>query len=391
MNFTVDDFNYRVFNERIKNQSPTQFRGEHDSTYIANKALLDEYINNNHVNNKTKQLLQNKLITDYATICFDFVRIREYEAKEDTLNAALKAPLTNEYYNFLNEIDFNNKAFLVPNRYSTFVNRFEFSKPISIYPKSKRLKINPEITFQQYLEENKIQLTEIDKKLQEESKNKKFKSFEAYKDFQKQFSKPYLDAVEAYNIKYVQPIIDKGNNDITEFQMEKWRLRDSVLKNVYHLDKNIVHDMTKIRALKYDIDKTDSENARKYWSELKKTIDEPFLVTEGERILNKKFPVEEQIVQNYSENSNSKNIVLEATTAKLPKGKPTSIFNDIIKPHTGKILFVDFWATSCAPCVSSIKRMKEIRAKYKNNPEIDFVFITSENASPEKHVFKVYR
>ena len=52
--------------------------------------------------------------------------------------------------------------------------------------------------------------------------------------------------------------------------MEKWRLRDSVLKNVYHLDKNIVHDMTKIRALKYDIDKSDSENARKYWSELKK-------------------------------------------------------------------------------------------------------------------------
>jgi thiol-disulfide isomerase/thioredoxin len=166
--------------------------------------------------------------------------------------------------------------------------------------------------------------------------------------------------------------------------MEKWRLRDSVLKNVYHLDKNIVHDMTKIRALKYDIDRTDSENARKYWSELKQTIDEPFLVAEGERILNKKFPVVEQIVQKDSENPKIKNVAIEVATTKLPEGKPTRIFNDIIKSHAGKILFVDFWATSCGPCVGSIERMKEIRAEYKNNPDIDFVFITDKNASPER-------
>lgn len=382
MNFTVEDFNYRAFNERIKNQTPTEFREEHDSTYKANKALLDEYINNNDVNNKTKQLLQNTLIADYATICFDFVRKREYEAKKDTLNSNLKKTITDEYYNFLKEIDFNNKAFLVTNRYSTFVNRFEFSEPISIYPKRKSIKINPEITLQQYLEDNNIELTEKDKTLQEESKNKKFKSYQEYKDFQKQFSKPYINAVETYNSKYIQPIIDRGNNDITASKMEKWRLRDSVLKNVYHLDKNIVHDMTKIRALKFDIDGTDSENARKYWNTLKKDINDPFLIVQGERIVNEKFPVVEQMVQKDSEKSNSNNITMEAVTTKLPKGKPTNIFEDIIKPYRGKILFVDFWATTCAPCVGSIKKMKETRAKYKDNPNIDFVFITAKNASP---------
>ena len=112
--------------------------------------------------------------------------------------------------------------------------------------------------------------------------------------------------------------------------MEKWRLRDSVLKNVYHLDKNIVHDMTKIRSLKYDIERTDSENARIYWNELKKTIEDPFLIAEGERIVNKKFPTVEKIVLEDLEKNSSRNLTLKATTTKLPKGKPTDIFNDII-------------------------------------------------------------
>ena len=142
--------------------------------------------------------------------------------------------------------------------------------------------------------------------------------------------------------------------------------------------------MTKIRALKFDIDRTDAENARKYWDTLKKTIDDSFLIAQGERIVHKKFPIVTQLNDKDLEKSSRKNIALSAKTVKLPKGKPSSIFNNIIKSHKGKILFVDFWATSCGPCVGSIKRMKEIRAKYKDNPDIDFVFITSKNQSPEK-------
>jgi thiol-disulfide isomerase/thioredoxin len=373
MNFTVEDFNYRAFNERIKNQTPTEFRLEHDATFNANKNLLDTYVENNNVNNKTKQILENTLMVDYAYICFDFVQKRAYELKKDRLNANLNIAITNEYYDFLNDIDFNNKAFLVPNRFRIFVNRFEFSKPLSIRPQPK---INPEITFDEYLEKNKIAITENDKKLAE-SKNQKFTSYEEYQEFQKKFSKPYQNALKNYNKNYIRPIADKPT-------MEKWHLRDSVLKNVYHLDKNIVQDITKIRALTFDIDRTDSESAHKYWSELKKTIDEPFLVAQGENIVNKKFPIVEQMVQIDSENSNRKNIAIEAVVTELPKGKGTTIFNDLIKPHKGKILFVDFWATSCGPCIATIKKMKETRANYKNNPDIDFVFITPTNQSPER-------
>ena len=384
MNFKVEDFDYRVFREKVKTLTPNEFKAEQDSTLKSHKKLLGNYTKNNNVNYKTKQVLENILVTEYATHLFDFVSNQEREAKKNELFANLQTPVTNEYYSFLKDIDFNNKALLIPNGFSIFVNRFEFSKPIKIYAKPKSIKIDPEISLQQYLEKNKIELTENDKKLKEESKKIRFKSYNEYKKFQKKFSKPYTNALKAYNLKYIQPLADKQNFDITASKMEKWRLRDSVLKNIYHLDKNIVHDMTKIRALKFDIDRTDSENARKYWNELKKTIKDPFLITQGERIVNKKFPVVAKITKNDAEKLNSKNISLRANTTKLPKGKPTAIFNNIIKSHKGKILFVDFWATTCGPCIGSIKNMKEIRADYKNNPDIDFVFITPTNQSPER-------
>lgn len=382
VNFEVEDFDYRGFKQKVKSLTPDEFKEEQDLTFKANKELLNNYVKKNNVDDKTKQVLLNTLITNHATHLLDFIDGREYEAKQNELFANLQTPVSNKYYNFLKEIDLNNKAILVPNGFSTFVNRFEFSKPILIYAKHKYSKINPEINFLQYLEKNKIELSENDKKIREEAINTKFKSSKEYQEFQKKFSKPYLEAVKNYTLKYIQPLVDKRNADITESNMEKWRLRDSVLKNVYHLNKNIVHDMTKIRALKFEIDRSDSENARKYWGELKKTIGDSFLIAEGERIVNKKFPEFKKIVVKDSEKSNHKDLALKASTRKLPKGKPTNIFEDIIKPYRGKILFVDFWATTCAPCVGSIKKMKETRAKYKDNPNIDFVFITAKNASP---------
>ncbi len=74
----------------------------------------------------------------------------------------------------------------------------------------------------------------------------------------------------------------------------------------------------------------------------------------------------------------------------LPEGKATDIFRNIIKEHAGKVLFVDFWATTCGPCRSAIESTAELRRKYRDHPDFKFIFITGENDSPrgdyEKYV-----
>jgi thiol-disulfide isomerase/thioredoxin len=41
----------------------------------------------------------------------------------------------------------------------------------------------------------------------------------------------------------------------------------------------------------------------------------------------------------------------------------------------GKTVVVDFWATGCGPCKASFPGMQKRVAKFKDNPDVKFVFV----------------
>ncbi|MFH0999302.1 MAG: thioredoxin-like domain-containing protein, partial [Bacteroidota bacterium] len=64
------------------------------------------------------------------------------------------------------------------------------------------------------------------------------------------------------------------------------------------------------------------------------------------------------------------------------KTEGDEIFDSIIKKFRGKVIYVDFWATWCAPCRDGIERIKPLKAELANK-NIVFVYITNPT-SPEK-------
>lgn len=89
----------------------------------------------------------------------------------------------------------------------------------------------------------------------------------------------------------------------------------------------------------------------------------------------------------------SKKKMREELLAKL-QNKPAPKFTLInlegkevsLEALSGKTVVIDFWATWCGPCIASFPAMQEAQEKYKNNPNVKFVFINSWEQGEDKEI-----
>jgi len=193
--------------------------------------------------------------------------------------------------------------------------------------------------------------------------------------------------------------IDRISNDTTvslswtERHLKTWERKDSLLKSDFKLSNNFCYEVTKIRALSFELEGRQKSEAYDYFYKLQEGIKHPFLKQEGFRILTSRFG-KESVTDKFTDGGLS----VPGSTAKQPKWSPRSlpngvdadIFKKLMARHKGKYVFVDFWGVSCGPCRSAINGQKEIREQYANNPDFDFVFITCKDWSPDKKVYDNY-
>ena len=155
------------------------------------------------------------------------------------------------------------------------------------------------------------------------------------------------------------------NQKTIQQNMEEWYFRDSIVATYFHLPPTLLQDIVKTRNMKYHLNNFTKEEGLVYIDELCTQLKEPFL--------------RETVVDIYNRTQREKEEGYE-----LPFNKGGEIFRKIIEPFKGKYLFIDFWATTCGPCRAGIESMANLRKKYKDSPDLQFIYITSDRESPQK-------
>ena len=83
-----------------------------------------------------------------------------------------------------------------------------------------------------------------------------------------------------------------------------------------------------------------------------------------------------------------------ATSAIIPEvpAAPVQFITAAGETHTieslkGKVVFINFWATWCPPCIAEMPAINELYASYKNSPAVVFLLVDADDDLPKASSF----
>lgn len=357
---------YRRLQGVVKVVTAQQFK-QHvtDLKNVAYKKL-DEYAEANGLSRKGRELLTELIEFGAAEVLFDYDHLVQQNWAEankgksrEEIVPFQKPDLGIGYYDFVRKMDLGKaEAVVAGSSYGQIISRMKYADVV------RAVTVESDIaTIVADMIRSGVEFTEREKefvglllKLQESRGQDTVLTgllATEYRDDNKKFSEKYGKLFTA---------IQKG------YERKK---KQEVLDVYFGVKPGLVTEIMDLQGhvsgMEASFDPLDDEEL----FQLKKGYEVPFIAGSLQRY-------NDRLKARIEENKQKKGYRLN----EVPAVENEKLFDAILAPYRGKAVFVDFWATWCAPCRDGIRRMKSMKEELKDR-DIVFVYLTGPS-SPVK-------
>jgi len=424
-------FNYDQLTNKVLDFSPEQYKFYIQEFQKRDLSSIDGFAHKNSLSAKAIQIKKLELNYQYFLYIMEYTMRFEgaYRTKFKIPSSKREIPIKpvkpdSSYYSFLTNDLVNEQLAVLGSDYYSFINRLKFLDIVN--SGINRSYSIPE--FVEAMELSGIQSTKEEKEMVQ--KMKEALTPEVIK-FQNEFTGKYGNQSLAFNQKYAAKLFpfykEKKGSVVTSAMKEEYLSglkivisdqEKAMLVATNEYDNNPIIQQYTSKIKKYSkqeqqfyLDRqefiyqfmNDNANAARV-EKLHKTLGiRPGFVTDlmmsqdfCRSFTQKMTPVSDESVKsfqrkittpfisNYAAQKNKEakarlvaNKNLKGSKAnEVPKTAGDKVFDDIISKYKGKVIYVDFWATWCAPCRSGIEQIKPLKDEMAGK-NVVFLYISA--------------
>ncbi|TGV01387.1 TlpA family protein disulfide reductase [Flavivirga rizhaonensis] len=434
-------FNHQKTRKNIGLTSPKDYKKVCLDVRDKELKALKEYASSHFVSAKAFQIknIQIELTAYQNALGYGMFRRSLKSQNEKAKSVENKKPFKDfkvheDYYDFIPKDIINNRLALLSNGYYFFVNRLIYADLFKVNQSSRATLVE----FADWLQKNNKELTVEELEMVEMSKQietpeiiKKEQLFrKAYGKVEQAFYKKNQDNTKAYGDYLKENDLKPKHShfllNMAEYLKEKGEILSDeemkmieavkIMKTKEEYEKERVFNETygKVKVQFYNkYGKSYSDmSSDKYYSDRDNNIKaffgksdaflydvirfqraskrlEDYNVYTDDELTQVQSEIKNPFLANYLAVTNEQTkINIEKNKTKggynvnqVNKTEGDELFDTMLKKFKGKVVYVDFWATWCAPCKSGIKRIAPLKETMKND-DVVFLYITNQT-SPE--------